>query len=212
MNRISSVKVTEIKRLRLIGNSIPEIARATGCGKTTVLRYVKEIKVPDEYRNILREKQGGAKQRAIGLRENMLTKASEEIGSITDRDRFFLLVGLYWGEGTKRDFGVINSDPLLIQALLRSFQSLGIEKTRLSLSLRVHRGIDIPEAKSYWSKITSIPVDSIGSVEVIDGKKTGKLPYGMCRIRVRSGIRERLLIQSAIAIIGKDSSKKVVSA
>ena len=65
--------------------------------------------------------------------------------------------------------------------------------------------------KSLVLTITGLSKKTIALVEVIEGKKKGKLPYGMCRVRISSGIRERLLIQSAIQLIGKEASEKVLS-
>lgn len=198
--------------LRKQGKSIPEISRETGTPVTTVQRHIKGVQVPSEFQTILREKQGGSKERARGLRLNIAADVEKLLGGISRRDYLFLLIGLYWGEGTKRDFSVINSDPLLIQTLIYCLNVMGIQKSRISLSLRVHAEISLPEAKAYWTRTTGLSQQLIERVEVIEGKKKGKLPHGMCRVRVKSGIRDRLLIQSAIALIGKECSKRLISA
>ncbi|HEY0948192.1 MAG TPA: helix-turn-helix domain-containing protein [Candidatus Paceibacterota bacterium] len=197
---------------RLQGMSIPEISRETGMAKTTIQRYVKHVPISQEARRLLREKQGGGKERALGLRENSLERAKGLIGEINTRDTLFLLIGLYWGEGTKKDFSVINSDPNLLVAFLGCLDDMGIPRERISLSLRLHADISEPHACQFWSRTLNVPASRINRVEIIKGKKKGKLQYGMCRIRVRSGIRERLVIQSAIQLIGKEASKRVLSA
>lgn len=212
MNGLSSEMHEKLVELRRKGKSIPEISRETGIAKTTVLRHVTGIKVPPELLVLLKEKQGGAKDRATALRSNVAHEAQALLGVLSERDHLLLLIGLYWGEGTKRDFSIINSDPSLIQAFILCLRSLGISSGRLSLSLRVHSDINIQQAKIFWSSITGLPQERIGRIEVIEGKKKGKLAHGMCRVRIRSGIRERLTIQTAISLIGKDSAKKVVSA
>jgi hypothetical protein len=159
----------------------------------------------------LREKQGGSKDRAKGLRTNISTKVEKLLGKISQRDHLFLLIGLYWGEGTKKDFTVINSDPFLIQTFIHCLKNFGISKDRLSISLRIHTEISESRAKTFWAQATGLPRHLIERVEIIEGKKKGKLPHGMCRIRVKSGIRDRLFIQSAIARIGKECSKRILS-
>lgn len=212
MYRILSDKQHKyLVRLRKQGKSIPEISRETGTPITTVQRHIKGIQVPAEFQTILREKQGGSKDRAKGLRLNIATDVEKLLGRISRRDYLFLLIGLYWGEGTKKDFAIINSDPLLIQTLIHCLKTFGIPKDRLAISLRVHSEISVPQAKKFWAQTTGLPNQIIERVEVIEGKKKGKLPHGMCRIRVRSGIRDRLLIQSAIAFIGKECSKRILS-
>ena len=211
MKKLSDTVHGRLVVLRKQGKSIPEISRETGVAKTTVLRHIRGVKVPEEFRAILREKQGGAKVRAQGLRKNILKDTTDYISAISERDLFFLLVGLYWGEGAKRDFSVINSDPFLIKTFLLGLQSIGIPHERLSFALRVHSNISISKAKRFWSQVTGLAESTLPKIEVIEGKKKGKLPYGMCRVRVRSGIRERLRIQSAIAIIGKKYGGRVLS-
>jgi len=211
MNRISENLQIEVLRLRLSGKSIPEISRETGVAKTTVQRYVRGVKIPAELLKNLKEKQGGARERAMGLRANALERASALLGNLSERDYAMLLIGLYWGEGTKRDLSIINSDASLLQTVMLCLRMSRIATDRISISLRVHNDIRIPEAKAFWVRTLRVPEERIEMVEVIEGKKKGKLPYGMCRIRVRSGIRERLLIQSAIMLIGKEASEGVLS-
>lgn len=211
MQRISEETRSEIIRLRLSGLSIPEICSTSGIAKTTVQRYVKDVVIPEEFRKRLREKQGGAKARAQGLRENVLEHASELLGELSWRDYCILLIGLYWGEGTKKDFSIINSDPRLLQAFMHALRHFGISKERIYLSLRVHSDISIRDAKTFWSATLGVSEDRIGRVEIIHGKKKGKLLHGMCRVRICSGIKDRLLIQSAIQLIGKEASEKVLS-
>lgn len=212
MRRIHARKREEIIQLRMKGMSIPEISSQTGAAKTTVQRYVQKIVVPVQYAARLRERQGGARERAVALRMNCETEASSLLGELSKRDTFFLLLGLYWGEGTKRDFSIINSDPHLLQAFIVCLKDLGIDLDRISLSLRIHDDLDSSLAISFWSQTLGIARSRIGKIEIIKGKKKGKLPYGMCRVRVRSGIKERLLLQAAISLIGKESAGRVLSA
>ena len=211
MRKLSNEIHQKLVNLRKLGKSIPEISKETGVAKTTVLRHIGTVKIPPQFQKRLKEKQGGSKERAYALRENIRIDSANLIGSMSKRDYLFLLIGLYWGEGTKADFSVINSDPSLIQTFILCLQTLQIPKERLSLSLRLHKGIPVKDAKTFWAQITGLPKSTMGRVEIIEGKKKGKLPYGMCRVRIKSGIRDRLLIQSSISLIGRESSKQVVS-
>jgi len=211
MNRLNDEKHRTLVQLRLSGMSIPEISRETGIPKTTVQRHIKGTEVPVEFHTRLKEKQGGAKKRAEGLRENCLEEAGTFLGDLSERDYLILLIGLYWGEGTKRDFSIINSDPKLLQAFMLCLRAANISIERVSLSLRVHNDISIEASKIFWARTLGVPIERIGRIEVIEGKKKGKLIHGMCRIRVLSGIRERLLIQSSISLIGKEAAEKVLS-
>lgn len=172
---------------------------------------MKGIEVSKEFTQRLRERQGGAKERALGMRQNTLLEAKELLRDLTERDKLILLLGLYWGEGTKKDFGIINSDPHLIQTFIFCLGSIGINSDRLTISIRIHSDVDLDAAKSFWISKTNLPENSIRGIEIIEGKKKGKLKYGMCRVRVSSGIRERLLVQTMISLIGKESDYRLVS-
>jgi hypothetical protein len=211
MRRISIELQNKITNLRLTGNSILDIVDALGIAKTTVQRYVLSIKIPESHKKAFRERQGGSRIRALALRDNVHNEAVKILDTLHSRDYFILLLGLYWGEGTKKDFEIINSDPKLIQSFLLGVIDLGIGRERLSVSLRLHSGLSIVKSKEYWSEITGLPFTSINRIEIIEGKKKGKLQYGMCRIRVKKGIRERILIQTCISLIGKESNKRLLS-
>jgi len=211
MNKLSSDKQEAMRSLRKQGLSIPEISDRLGISKTSVQRHVLSVTVPAQYTQRLKERQGGAKARADALRQNIQVEVGRAFATLSDRDRLLVLVGLYWGEGTKKDFNIINSDPELIQTVISSLDSLKINRQRLTLSLRVHSDVSVTRAKKFWSLQTGVPLDRITRHEVIKGKKKGKLPYGMCRLRVSTGIKERLYIQEAISLIGKVSKERVLS-
>lgn len=212
MNRISDIERERIVTLRTLGHSIPEIVQLSGSAQTTVQRYSKGVSIPTRFLTSLREKQGGAKERAKGLRLNTREEAQNMLGTLNERDRLLVLAGIYWGEGTKRDFTLINSDPRMIQTFIHCLRSvLHIPDERLSLSLRMHKEVRPARAKAFWSQITGLSQMKITRIETVEGKKKGKLPYGMCRVRVQSGIRDRLIVQSLISLIGKDSAERVVS-
>lgn len=204
---LDQIKKKKIVSLRKLGFSIPEISSATGVAMTTVQRHVKEVKIPREFISRLREKQGSSKSRALARKQNSLLLAAKSLSRLSKRDHFLLLLGLYWGEGAKRDLSMINSDPSMISTFLACLSHMGISKDRITVSLRVHEDVNLTQAKHFWSLITRVDANSINSIERITGNKKGKLEHGMCRIRVRSGIRERLLIQSSIELIGKQLLK-----
>lgn len=204
MNKIKETTRQEIVRLRKRGSSIPEIAAQLGISKTTVQRYVIGISIPADAQRILSLKQGGSRDRANALREYAQEKASELLGNICKRDQLMLLAGIYWGEGTKRDFGIINSDPALIATFISALESLGVSRERISVSVRVHSDISVNSAITHWANVTGVSAEEIKRVEVVEGKKKGKLKYGMCRVRVRSGIKERLILQAIIKSIGNN--------
>jgi hypothetical protein len=212
MPRLAPEKREEVISLRRLGLSIPEIRAKTGVPITTIQRNVKGVQIPSHLMRRLKEKQGGSKARAEGLRDNCFGEAVSTLATLSERDRLMLLLGIYWGEGTKKDLAIINSDPLLLQTFVYCITSVfPVSRDHLSAGVRVHKGISIADSKRYWSRTLGIAEESFHRAEIIEGKKKGKLPYGMCRVRIRSGIRTRLLIQMMISLVGKDSAEKVLS-
>jgi hypothetical protein len=92
--------------------------------------------------------------------EAMLAEGRERVGALSDRDLLIAGAALYAGEGSKTDGRVAfaNSDPRMIQLFLcwlRWF--FEIEESRLRLRLYLHEGLDLEEAKDFWSALTAIP-------------------------------------------------------
>lgn len=202
--RGKAITVKEVERivlLRQTGHSLPEICKITHRGSATVFRYVKNIEVLPEYAETLRAKQGGSKARAQKDWSESLKKAQEFLPQISSRDKLFILAALYWGEGTKRELNLINSDPELLRVFVECLAEIGITKEMLRVTLRIYEGMNETEIKRYWSRILNIPEKSILGVNILKGKKEGKLKYGMCRIRVTKGAPHFKLIMSMIELI-----------
>src|SRR3989338_6995155 len=111
--RLSQTEVRRIIDLRKIGHSLNEIRRLTGHSNSTVLRYIAEIVVLPEYRKQLREKQGGSILKAKRNWKNAQHEASILITRPSRKDRLLVLASLYWGEGTKSELNLLNTDPSL---------------------------------------------------------------------------------------------------
>ncbi|MBU6431339.1 hypothetical protein KGQ29_03120 [Patescibacteria group bacterium] len=92
---------------------------------------------------------------------------------------------LYWSEGNKKDFNLINSDPDLIKVFVKGLRGLfGVSPDRFRISIRIYEDLDKVKCLNFWSRITKVPVQKFVSVNVLKGKKKGKLDNGMCRVRV----------------------------
>lgn len=96
---------------------------------------------------------------------------------------------------------LINSDSELIRVFLRCLDDLGVKREELKISLRLYEDVNYKEAKIFWSKITGVSQNLFTGVEIITGKKYGKLRYGMCRVRVRKSSYYFKLIMNMIDLI-----------
>lgn len=64
---------------------------------------------------------------------------------------------------------------------------LGIPLSRIKIEIRLYEDLNLKKCISFWSSISGVSHKEIKSVNIINGKKKGKLEYGMCRIRVSKG-------------------------
>ena len=185
----SEEKIKEITRLRSLGNSFSEISRAVSIPQTTVYKYAHTTKVKDEYLDLWRSKRGGSsktKAKKQLLYENWAQKFLKP--KLTEREKILFLSAIYWGEGSKRDLEIINSDPRLLKVFLNLLRTyFKLDNQRLYAYLRIFPGVSKEQSIKFWSEFLSIPAENFTGFEIVDGKKVGKLPYGMCRLRIRKG-------------------------
>lgn len=98
------------------------------------------------------------------------------------------MTALYWGEGGKGDFNFTNSNPEMIKIFVNGLREiLKIDQKDIRASIRIYEDLDRNIFLNHWSKITEIPVKEFANVDVLKGKKSGKLAYGLCRIRIKKG-------------------------
>lgn len=198
---INKDEIEKIISMRKTGHSLPEICKFLNRGGSTVYKYAKDVVVLPVYANTLKQKQGGSKDRSRIQWDKSVASANDLLKKIGKRDKLFILAALYWGEGTKSEFDLINGDPSMIRVFISCIKEIGVEKKDLRVSLRIYEDIDSSDAKKYWSKVCGIDMKNILSVNILKGKKIGKLPYGMCRVRVTRGGEHFKLIMSMISSI-----------
>lgn len=201
-------EIDKIVDLRKKGRTISEIQAVTQRGRATILKYAKNVKILPRF-----HKRWENKQHSITLkRECELKRAKKQakslISKISKRDKLIIASCLYWGEGTKKDFNLSNTDPELIKTFINYIKYFGIKKKDLLITIRTYEDINRSEAIKYWATIIGIKENQIRNVNVLRGKKNGKLKYGMCRIRVRKGGYYLKLVKSIIEFIRAPRSSK----
>lgn len=203
MNRkkITQEEINAIIKLRQTGHSFPEIQNTVKRSSGTVFRYAHKVSVFSRYQKILKAKQGGSKARAIRERKNAEEKADTLITNINAIGKLLIAACLYWGEGAKKDFSISNTDPDLIRIFIACIKEIGVTKKDLRVTIRIYEDLDKERAISYWAKVIGIPKKQILNINVLKGKKQGKLEYGMCRIRVTKGAPHLKLLHAIIRTI-----------
>lgn len=186
--KVNLDELHKIKLLRSQGYSIIEIASKLKRPKTTIFRHIQGVEILPEFLKNWAGKRGGSKKRKILKEIKSLKEAKELIQELSYKEKFILLSALYWGEGSKRDFGLSNTDPNLIKVFIACLKEVfKIDKTKLRVSIRIYEDLNKEECLNFWSKVTGVQKENFVNVNILAGKKKGKLEYGMCRVRVIKG-------------------------
>ncbi len=179
--------IDSIIKLRSEGHTLPEIYKKMGIGYGTVFRYAKGVKILPQYEESWLRKRKGSIKRMFEAETKAQMDAEKEIKAIDKRDKLIIVSSLYWAEGNKKDFSFTNTDPEMIKLFTNSLESIGISKNRLKVTIRIYEDLDRKKCVSFWAETIKIPETQILNVNVVKGKKAGKLSYGMCRIRLTKG-------------------------
>lgn len=200
----------EAIQLRVAGKSYNEIQKLLGIPKSTLSLWLRDLRLSSKAKHRLEQRStvGTAilikrnKQQtldAIRRAQNIRRKASKKTEKLTQREKFFIGISLYWGEGYKRgadgsswravDFA--NSDPYLIAFMMYFFRKdLGVEEEKFRIQLMLHDPNKENEARQFWSGITGLPLTQFYKTSYAtsmhsQGKRPKKrLPYGTVHIRV----------------------------
>lgn len=207
---LSKGAINKIVSLRETGHSVSEIYKITKNGKATISKYIKNVQISSPYDVILREKQGGSKTRSQKEWKKSVLIARQILKKIKERDKFLILACLYWGEGNKREFDLINSDPSLIKVVISCLSVLNVNPDSLRISIRIYEDLDKDKVLDFWSNITGVPKNKIINIDVLKGKKAGKLNYGMCRVRIAKSAKYFKIIMSMVDLIKRELNAAVV--
>jgi hypothetical protein len=186
--RIPLKTIKNIRILRSRGWTLPEIYRKYKIGYGTVWRYIQNVQISPMYRIIWESKRKGSIKRKLEAEKKAYKKAFRKITSFSKVDKMLILSTLYWGEGTKKDLSLTNTDPELIRIFVYGLKKVfKIPKNRIKLNIRIYEDMNSKECINFWLKITNLGYYNLSSVNILKGKKIGKLNYGMCRVRVLKG-------------------------
>jgi len=186
--KVTSDILDKMIKLRSQGYSVPEISQLVNTSKTTVLRYVQDVKILPKYIENWAGKRGGSKKKKL-LQERLAFENGKKLVDIlNNKEKKLFLAALYWAEGSKKDFGLSNTDPELIRLFITGLRDVfAITDDRLRISVRIYEDLDRKKCLNFWSMIVGIKKEKFVNVNVLSGKKKGKLLYGMCRVRVTKG-------------------------
>ena len=139
---LSTKEVMTIKRLRKTGHTLYEIKNLAKRSNGTIWKYIKDVSILPEYKDIWKAKKGGSKARSSREWQEAKARASRIVRRIGFRDRMLILSCLYWGEGNKTELNLINSDPTMLRVVISCLKDLGVQNSELKISLRLFQDIN----------------------------------------------------------------------
>ncbi len=189
--------------MRRNGSSIREIEKELRVARSSASSWVKNVALTKEQIDYLyrSKKNGGLKGSYIAsqnkIKERIVrTKeieknAKQDIGNLSNRDRFILGVALYFGEGSKTSHNVsfTNSDPKAVLFMKNwLIEYCGINAATIICNLYIHDNLDEKSAKDYWASLLSIPLKQFRKTYIVKNnenrlRKT-KHNNGICRVTV----------------------------
>ena len=195
--------------MRRKGESVKTIARTLGVSIGSVSLWCQSIKLTEVQKERLLKSQiaAGHKGRLLGADVNRQKRLQaigeadvwgrEKISTLSERDRYMLGLGLYWGEGAKSRTDpatVTNSDPAIVLFAKQWMEEcLGVGKEEFRPYIYISRGHQYREKEilKFWSKLLKIPEIQLHRV-ILKGKpkkfyENHDSYYGVCALRVRRG-------------------------
>ncbi|MDJ0380587.1 hypothetical protein [Streptomyces sp. G-G2] len=191
------------RELRLQGLTYDQIQLELGCSKSSISLWVRDLpkpprrRTPEESSTIARR--GWERTLQIREEERLQVKraASDEIGTLSDRELFLAGVALYWAEGSKdkpharrERVVLINSDPDVIRLHLAWLRLLGVQDEQLRYSITIHESADITGAEQFWAECVGSGTEHFGKTTLkrhnpaTVRKNTGDNYHGCLTIRV----------------------------
>ncbi len=190
MRRLNKKTISKIIYWRERGRSFSEIKGKVKVGYGTLSRYCGSIKILPKFRSRWEQKQKSSATRATLRRNAALKEARSLLRILNSKAWLIVLAALYWAEGTKLDLSFTNTDAAMIHFFVQGLRRVfNVKSEELRITIRTYEDLDKEKCLSYWAKIVGIKKTQVVSVDVLKGKKHGKLKYGQCRVRVRKGGR-----------------------
>ncbi len=164
--------------------SYSQIREKLGVSKSTLSNWLKDYPLSKQRIAILRDKN---EHRIERYRETMQKKHTARLKKIyeeekknllplNDREIFIFGLGLYWGEGTKRqmrELTISNTDPNLIKFFIYWLEkNLKVSREKVKIQLHLYHDMNIDEEMIYWSKVLEIPISQFNHPYV---KKTSTI-------------------------------------
>jgi len=206
-----SVDTTSTKKERAIllrrkGLSYNEISKDLGVPKSTLSSWLKDLPLSKaaKKKNIEKTKLIWAKnivhfnkERNLKYKKEVkrkLKKYASEISKLNKVNLFYLGLGLYLAEGSKREKWMVrfaNSDPAIVKIIMRFFRKIcGVKNKDFWLRIHLHPNTSNQKSLRYWSRLTEVSPKNFWRPQTTLSKSSqgkrpaNRLPYGTLHITI----------------------------
>ncbi len=199
---MKTIERKKTRELRAQGLSLREIAEQTGCAKSSISDWVRDIPLTPEQIERLELKQDRARAKAANhpnspkqkwarIRSNIINSGIKEIPPKCSFSTLKLIGAvLYWAEGYKASINMVNfsnSNPNMIALMMRFFRRIcKVPEKKFRGTVHIHPHLDKERAEKFWSKISGISIKQFHKTQFGISKaskhKKDSLPLGTFRI------------------------------
>lgn len=190
------------RKLRSVGWSVRAISENTGCSKSSISVWVRDISLTPEHIKELKSNQDRARAKAANhpnspkrkwerIRTSVANKSSIEIPKrFSNLGLKILGTALYWAEGynaSRNVFLFSNSNHEMIKIMIKFLlQICQVPKDKIKGRLNIHPHLNIKKAEKYWAHISGIPRKNFNkpllAVSKASKQKRDSLPLGTFNI------------------------------
>lgn len=203
-NRLNKITIENLKMDRKQGLSIPELMIKYSLPKTTIWHHVHKIVMSEDMVRKIMSTKGGSHKRRLE-RERLAYDHALSLLNSEQNQRLILATSmLYWAEGHKKTLVFTNTDSNMILIYLKFLYGvLGVEKSKVSLLIRIPSSVSQQDIIDYWSK--TVPVlPSMIKCNIDEKNNKTKKTNGICRVIVaKSGYYHRVVL-NLIEILNKE--------
>lgn len=171
-------------QLRKDGETIPRIAIKLGVSKASAWSWTKDVDPPIRVapNPAISRSRRRQKEARVALADE---EATQEWQTLRHDPQFMFGLGLYAGEGDKTGscLGLTNTNPDIVLAVLRFFESIGVERNTIRARITLHLGADESSTRNFWENKLGLERNSFYET---CWRRPGvpKHPNGLCYLRV----------------------------
>lgn len=185
--------------MRRAGTPVRRIADALGVSVSSVSIWTRDIELTPEQRAANLTRAGIARADACSEHHRAKRRAYQQEGRERARLGEPLHVAgcmLYWAEGAKslNQAALANSDPAMVEVFVRFLREcFGLSAADMTFNLNVYtgNGLTLDQIEFFWMERLGLD-RSCARKHTLDhfptsssGKRSNKLPYGVCTVKVK---------------------------